>query len=83
MSLAFLAVLIVAAVAPRIDGASKNDMWNTAFERYSAIHHEQNLRFEPGFANLDRYQRMKIPDLESEALRLGRENGVVYIGRTE
>ena len=86
-SLSFCLALIVGsislAIATRMAGGTPGDVFDAALARYIAIHHNQDVLFEPHPVDLEHYRRMHIPNLQSEALRLGQERGVLYIGRTQ
>ncbi|SPO26973.1 uncharacterized protein UTRI_10438_B [Ustilago trichophora] len=64
----------------RAQEALDEDMAMHAYSKYASVHRKQNAVFQPYFTHLSEYRH--ISDLEAEALRLGQQKGILYIGRT-
>ncbi|SPO27321.1 uncharacterized protein UTRI_10438 [Ustilago trichophora] len=64
----------------RTQEALDEDMAMHAYSKYASVHKEQHAVFRPYTTHLSEYKH--ISDLEAEALRLGQQKGILYIGRT-
>jgi len=74
--------LLALAIAPEIPPVLQTDldMWDRAIEKYQEAHQHADMPFARHnyeYANFNH-----IPGLGDEALRLGRERGVLFVGRT-
>lgn len=61
--------------------ALDEDMAMYAYSKYASVHKKQNTAFQPHNTHLSEYKH--ISDLEGEALKLGQQKGILYIGRAQ
>ncbi|KAJ1023578.1 hypothetical protein NDA16_003195 [Ustilago loliicola] len=79
--LALLAVVSSPVTFAWIPSPDQEAMWKHAYKRYINLHMNQHIEFEPRDGDLHRYKRIR--DLEWKALEIGRERGVLFVGKTQ